>query len=63
MALGTRVRDMRSPNQYKIFVHHEEKRRAENNESPNKEFRKHKGLLLTNSSPLLVSVTTVSILS
>ena len=34
-ALGTGLRDIRSPNQYKIFVHCEEKQRAINNESSN----------------------------
>ena len=37
--------------------------RATKNESPNRELRKYKDLLLTNSPPLLVSITAVSGLS
>ena len=42
----TGLRDIRSPNQYKICVHHEAKGKAINNKSSNKELRKHR--VLTN---------------
>ena len=36
IVLGTRVRDIRSPNQYKSFEHHEAKRSVMNHESSNR---------------------------